>query len=182
MEVVSTSNLVFSETEIQQQQQQQQLVSLPACNPCHEFLAKFFSYATWFVERSNRKLCINTNMKLFIISWWQNCEKTLTKKDVHKKLQNQNRPAISWKKFFFYFKNALFFAIIWSEQKKVDKLFLVKQQANLVKTWLGGRVEETFGGAFLLTPWLVGTKYPNQITLCDNNTVILLIIVIIIDI
>ena len=34
--------------------------------------------------------------------------------------------------------HALFSAIIWSEQKKVDKLFFVKQQTNLVKTWKGG--------------------------------------------
>ena len=36
----------------------------------------------------------------------------------------------------------LFFAIIrQSEAKKVDKVFLVKQQTNLVKTWLGEGVE-----------------------------------------
>ena len=40
---------------------------------------------------------------------------------------------------------------------------------------------ETIGVAFLLTPWLVGIKYPKQIPLCDTNTVALLIIVIIID-
>ena len=28
-------------------------------------------------------------------------------------------------------------AIIWSEQNKVDKVFIVKQKTNLVKTWSG---------------------------------------------
>ena len=36
-------------------------------------------------------------------------------------------------------------------------------------------------GAFLLTQWLIWLKYPNQITLCDTDTVILLTIVIIIE-
>ena len=40
---------------------------------------------------------------------------------------------------------------------------------------------ETIGGAFLLTPRLIGIKYPKQITLRDNNKVILPIIGIIID-
>ena len=31
------------------------------------------------------------------------------------------------------------------------------------------------------TSWLIGIKYPTQITLCDTNTVIVLIIVIIVD-
>ena len=45
-------------------------------------------------------------------------------------------------------------------KKKVDKVFLVKQQRNLVKTWQGGGMVDTTGGAFLLTPWLIGIKYP----------------------
>ena len=51
-----------------------------------------------------------------------------------------------------------------------------------MKTWYGvrDRVGETIGGAFSLTPWFIGIKYPKQITLCDTNTVILLIILIII--
>ena len=40
---------------------------------------------------------------------------------------------------------------------------------------------ETIGGGLLLTPWLIGIKYPKQITLCDTNTLLLLILVIIID-
>ena len=36
------------------------------------------------------------------------------------------------------------------------------------------------GRAFLMTPWLIGIKYPEQITLCCTNTVTLLIIIIII--
>ena len=35
-------------------------------------------------------------------------------------------------------------------------------------------------GAFLMTPWLIGIKYPEQIRFCHTNTVILLIILIII--
>ena len=42
--------------------------------------------------------------------------------------------------------------------------------------WLGGG--ETIVGAFLLTPWLMGIKYPKHIILCDTNTVILLLIII----
>ena len=40
-------------------------------------------------------------------------------------------------KICFYFKNALFFAIILLEQKKVDKVFFVRQQTNLMKTRSG---------------------------------------------
>ena len=42
-------------------------------------------------------------------------------------------------------------------------------------------MREKVAGVFLLTPWLIGIKYPKHITLCETNTVILLIIVIIID-
>ena len=45
-----------------------------------------------------------------------------------------------------------------------------------------GRWEETLGGVFLLTPWLIVIKYPKKITLRDTNTVILLTIVIIVGI
>ena len=45
----------------------------------------------------------------------------------------------------------------------------------------GGDVFDWSWGAFLLTPRLIGIKYPKQITLCDTNTVIVLIIIIIID-
>ena len=83
---------------------------------------EFFSYATWFLERPNRKLCIYADIKLFVVSWWQNCEKAAT-----------NQPAISWKKDCFVLKT-YFFAIVWSEQKKIDKVFLANQQTNLVKT------------------------------------------------
>ena len=84
---------------------------------------EFFSYATWFLERPNRKPCIYTDIKLFVVSWWQNCEKAPT-----------NQPAISWKKDCFVLK-IYFFAIVWSEQKKIDKVFLANQQTNLVKTY-----------------------------------------------
>ena len=80
----------------------------------------------------------------------------------------------------FYSEKALLFAIIWSEQKKVDEVFLVKQE----KWWKPGKEKgwgETIGGAFLSTPWVIVVKYPKQITMTDTNTVILLIIVIIID-
>ena len=40
---------------------------------------------------------------------------------------------------------------------------------------------EKTGRALSLTPWVIGIKYPKQITLLDTNTVMLLIIVIIID-
>ena len=80
-----------------------------------------------------------------------------------------------------YFENTLFFAIILSEKNKFDKVFILKQEKNLVKTWKRGGMRETMGGGFLLTSWLIAIKYPKQITLFDTNTVILLIIVIIID-
>ena len=41
-------------------------------------------------------------------------------------------------------------------------------------------VFEVGRGAFLMTPWLIGIKYPKQIPLCCTNIVISLIIVIII--
>ena len=37
------------------------------------------------------------------------------------------------KKKLFYIQSAFFFAIIWSEQNKIDKVFLVKQQTYLLK-------------------------------------------------
>ena len=80
--------------------------------------------------------------------------------------------------FFFLLSNLLD-----QSKEKINKVFLVKQQTNLVKTWLGeGGGSETKFGAFLLTPWLLGTKYPKDITLCESNTVMVLIIAIMIDI
>ena len=57
------------------------------------------------------------------------------KKNIYTQQQKQNQAAISREKKIFYFENALFFPTIWLEKKKVDKVFLVKQQRNLVKTW-----------------------------------------------
>ena len=57
-----------------------------------------------------------------------------SKKHIYTKQQNQTRPAVSWKKKSAFFENVFFFAKIWSEQKKVDEVLLVKQQTNLVKT------------------------------------------------
>ena len=60
-------------------------------------------------------------------------------------------------------------------------LFLAKQQTNLVKTWFGeGGGGETNVAAFLLTPWLMGIKYPDDIALYGSNTLMLIIIVIMI--
>ena len=42
-------------------------------------------------------------------------------------------------------------------------------------------VGETIGRVVLLKLWLISIKYPNQIILCDTNTVILLITVIIVE-
>ena len=73
MEVVSTSNLVSSENE------------KITTNLCHEF----FCYATWFDERQNMKLCIYVNMKLFLVSWWQNCKRH-DKKHIHKTAKSKS--------------------------------------------------------------------------------------------
>ena len=58
MEIVSTSNLVFSENK--------------KIKTCYNFLTKamnsLFCYATFFVERSEWKLCIYANLKLFVVS------------------------------------------------------------------------------------------------------------------
>ena len=74
--------------------------SLQFANHYHEF----FCFATWFDERPNRKLCRYDNMQLLVVSWWKNCEKapqeSNPKKYIYTKQQNQNRPAISWKKKF----------------------------------------------------------------------------------
>ena len=77
-----------------------------------------------------------------------------------------------------------------------DEVFLVKQQTNLVKTWLAEGVEgvgggggadstppppapdNTIVGALLLTPRFMDIKYPKHIALCDTNSVILLIVII----
>ena len=67
-----------------------------------------------------------------------------------------------------------------------DEVFLVKQQTNLVKTWLvegvegvgGGGADNTIVGALLLTPRFMDIKYPKHIALCDTNSVILLIVII----
>ena len=47
--------------------------------------------------------------------------------------------------------------------------------------WGGLRPQWTLwvGGAYVLTQWLIGIKYPKQTTFCDINTVILIIIIII---
>ena len=59
---------------------------------------------------------------------------------------------MSWKRRnLFYFENAISFTIIWLEQKKIDKVFLVKQTKpgeNMVRGRVAG---EAIGGAFLLT-------------------------------
>ena len=91
--------------------------------------------------------------------------KMYPKKHIYTNQQNQNRPAIGWKKICFTLKMH-FFAIIWSEWKNVDKVFLVKQQASNWGKWRS----------------FIGIKYSKQITLCCTNAVLLLIIVIIIDI
>ena len=122
-----------------------------ACNHGHESLTEFFSYAKWSNERSNRKLCINANMKLFLVSWWRSCEK-VPARNIHKK-QKKTKTKLVERKKLFYFKNALIFAIIWSEQMKVDKVFHVKQQTSLLKTWQGRGVAQIIGRVFLLTPW-----------------------------
>ena len=62
--------------------------------------------------------------------------KKYPKKQIYTKQQNQNQTGISWKKKFyltffkkFYFKNALFLQLsVRSEQKKINKLLLVKHQ------------------------------------------------------
>ena len=69
-------------------------------------------------------------------------KKKRAKKHISTKQQNQNWPAISWKtKFDLLWKCIIFCNIRQSKAEKVDKVFLVKQQTNLVKTWLGEGVE-----------------------------------------
>ena len=63
-----------------------------------------------------------------------------------------------------------------SKQKRTDKVFLAKQQTNLIKTWSGGG--GTIVAAFLWAPWLIDIKHPKHITLCDTNAVILLLIIV----
>ena len=53
---------------------------------------------------------------------------------------------------------------------KFDKVFLVKQETNLKKTWEGGEVEGDYWNSLVIDPWLIGTKYPKQIILCDTPT------------
>ena len=56
------------------------------------------------------------------------------KKHIDTKQKNQNRPTIScFTLKMYYFCNNL----LDQSQKEIDKVFLVKPQTNLVKTWLG---------------------------------------------
>ena len=89
MEVVSNSNLVSLENE------------KITANPGHKFFC-----CSWLDERPNRKWCIYANMKLFLASWYQNCEKR-PKKHIHK--SEKSKPTSNKRKNLFYFENALFF-------------------------------------------------------------------------
>ena len=69
--------------------------------------------------------------------------------------------------------------LIWEFTEKSD--FKEGQEKLIYWGWITqkrmGDVFEGSWGAFLMTPWLTGIKYPEQMILCCTNTVILLIIV-----
>ena len=101
-------------------------------------------------------------MKLFVV-------KKRSEKHIYAKQQNQNRPAIAWKKkVILLWKCIIFYNNLLNQSKKI---FLVKQQTSLVETQLLGGVGEATVEGFLLTPWLISIKYPWHITLCGTNTV-----------
>ena len=153
MEVVSILNLVSRTTKKQQQLVISKLSSWNFFMPDDLMRDQIGSYAY---------------MQIWSYSYFHDSRtcKMYPKKHMYTNQQNQNQPAISWKKKLFCFENAYFFAIIWSEWKNVDKVFLVKQQASNWGKWRS----------------FIGIKYSKQITLCCTNAVLLLIIVIIIDI
>ena len=68
--------------------------------------------------------------------------KKCPKKYIDIKQQNQNRAAISWKKKFVLFWKCIIFCnnLLNQTKEEVDKVFLVKQQTNLVKIFLGEKV------------------------------------------
>ena len=69
MEVVSTSNLVSSENK-QTNKKKTINNSLQVSNRGYEL----FCYTACFDESPNGNLSIYAKMKLFVVSWWQNCE------------------------------------------------------------------------------------------------------------
>ena len=118
MEVVSTLNLVSSETKKKAACHFETLILLlshiidenpnekpwkPEIIICSFMMAELWKNVAWNTYKQNSK--IKTN---------------------HQWVERKN---------LFYFENALSFTIFWSEQKKVDKVFLVKQQTNLWKIW-----------------------------------------------
>ena len=66
-------------------------------------------------------------MHIAMLSYDGRTVKKLPKKHIHEKAKSKPTSNKLIEKNCFYFENALFFAIIWSEQKKIDKVFLVKQ-------------------------------------------------------
>ena len=64
------------------------------------------------------------------------------------------------------------------QQQLVTESIYCKTTNKPDENW---QVRETLLEVFLLTPWLIGIKYPKKIALCDINAVKLLTIVVIID-
>ena len=64
------------------------------------------------------------------------------------------------------------------QQQLVTESIYCKTTNKPGENW---QVRETLLEVFLLTPWLIGIKYPKKIALCDINAVKLLTIVVIID-
>ena len=97
----------------------------------------------------------------FVVSWCWKSEKT-SSETLRNKTAKSKAISYELKIKLFYFENALSFSIIWSEQKRVDKVFLVKQLKQI--WWKPGRGEEgrgeALGGFFLLKPWPIGERNP----------------------
>ena len=94
MEVVSTSNLVSSETKKTTTACNFQTIAMNSFVVPHDLMR---GQIGWKRDRGlDMHIC---KYEGFVVSWWQNCEKH-PKKYIYRKQQNQNPPAISWKKKF----------------------------------------------------------------------------------
>ena len=127
-----------------------------------------------FVMRETKLEAMQVKYYWFVVSRWWNSKENAIKNTYKRNSKIKiDQPWVETKNCFtLKMQNR-------SKQKKVNEAFIVEQQP----WWKPGRGEwnKRRWGVFLLTPWLVGIKYPKKITLCDTNTIILLTIVIIID-
>ena len=162
MEVVSTSNLLSSETE----------KTTTACNfqtmTMNSFVISHDLMRGQIGGHANERLLICSFM---MVELWKSALRNISTQNSKIKTDQQ------WveRKNVFYFENAFF----------CDNLIKPKEVWWSISCKTTNKPcennEKTIRGVFLLTTWLIGVKYLKQITLYDTNAVMLLTIVIISD-